>query len=529
MANLAPKIMRIQLVFLKALFLVAFLIGFAPATRAATFVVNTTAGTFDGVCNENCSIRDAVAAANTVPTNDEINFDPVVFANPATIPMGGNLIDIFGLGSLTINGPGPERLTISGENLGRIMRIQQNAIAVINGLTIQDGAVLDFGVSGGIVNFGRVTLNQVVVRNNNGASYGGGIYNSGVLAVTDSVIADNTATLNGGGIANEYPGSTLVVTNSTISGNHCMRDGGGIYNNGALTVINSTISDNFATSETDGGSGGGFSSTAMANDNTSVLVVNSTISRNTVRFSGGGIINNGSPVTLINCTINGNRATKHLAGGVFNFTGTYPLSRITATNTIIADNIALTSPDYAGPLVSSGYNLIENPTGMTLTGNTVGNVIGQDPKLGPLANNGGPTRTCLLLPASPALDAGPTDFPPTDQRFYARPADGDGNGSARADMGAVEVNAIPATITATVSGRLNLASGNGSFPALVTLTDSAGNSWVGVTNPFGYYYFSGVPAGRTCTLRIAHKRFSLTPRVFFVAADVTVDTISINN
>src|ERR1019366_8634124 len=56
-----------------------------------------------------------------------------------------------------------------------------------------------------------------------------------------------------------------------------------------------------------------------------------------------------------------------------------------------------------------------------------------DPKLGPLANNGGPTLTMALLPGSPAIDAGNTSLAPaTDQRGVPRPF------SLAADVGAFE-------------------------------------------------------------------------------------------
>jgi hypothetical protein len=61
-----------------------------------------------------------------------------------------------------------------------------------------------------------------------------------------------------------------------------------------------------------------------------------------------------------------------------------------------------------------------------------------DPVLGPLQDNGGPTRTMAPLVGSPALDAGDnTDAPPTDQRGAPRIAQG------TIDIGAYEVQAAP--------------------------------------------------------------------------------------
>ena len=64
-----------------------------------------------------------------------------------------------------------------------------------------------------------------------------------------------------------------------------------------------------------------------------------------------------------------------------------------------------------------------------------------DPKLGPLANNGGRTKTHALLGGSPAIDHGDNSIlPPTDQRGagFSRKKDGNGAGAAVVDIGAFE-------------------------------------------------------------------------------------------
>ena len=105
-------------------------------------------------------------------------------------------------------------------------------------------------------------------------------------------------------------------------------------------------------------------------------------------------------------------------------------------NTIIAgnnDNSTTTNrPDCSGSLASQGYNLVGKDDGCTFTsqtGDQRGNIASPlDPRLSPLADNGGPTETHALLPDSPAIDAIPEaaggDYngaPGTDQRGVTRP------------------------------------------------------------------------------------------------------------
>lgn len=103
-----------------------------------------------------------------------------------------------------------------------------------------------------------------------------------------------------------------------------------------------------------------------------------------------------------------------------------------------------------GTYNSLSFNLVRCPGNCTLTGNLTGNLLGIDPKLGRLADNGGPTPTRALLAGSPAIDAGNpggcvglnVQNLTTDQRGFARPTDGNGDGTLRCDIGAFEVGAV---------------------------------------------------------------------------------------
>ena len=202
--------------------------------------------------------------------------------------------------------------------------------------------------------------------------------------------------------------------------------GGGITNLGDINITNSTISNNSAVR------GGGIHNIDFGN----VSITNSTIANNTASQSGGGV--------------------SSLQGD----------GSVNIRNTIIADNTASFNPDFSGPVNSQGYNLIENTTGTTITGDTTGNITGQDPILAPLGNYGGTTPTRALLRGSPAIDSGNSSGFNTDQRGLVRPVDlSVANISDGSDIGAYEAsNEQELTLEADVAPRFD---GNNS----VSITD----------------------------------------------------------
>ncbi len=77
-----------------------------------------------------------------------------------------------------------------------------------------------------------ISISSIKMQGGNGASpnqpfsgtSGGAIYNQGTLTLTNSTVSGNSASRAGGGI---YNFGTLTLTNSTVSGNSASRDGGG--------------------------------------------------------------------------------------------------------------------------------------------------------------------------------------------------------------------------------------------------------------------------------------------------------------
>jgi len=378
--------------FLATMFVIASA-HFDPA-MAATITVTTTDDSGAG------SLRDAIASASS---GDTINFG---VTGTITLTTGQLLISK----DLTITGPGVSRLAISGNNASRVFNITAGTVT-ISGVTIQDGNVPTGQGAGGILNWGTLTLNDVIVKSNTvnctaSSDVGGAICNGcgpgiGTLTIINSTIGENTAD-RGGGI---FSNSTLSLINSAISGN-AARVGGGILIYGTATLTNVTISGNTAAN------------------------------------NGGAITNNGT-TTLMNLTISANTAASTLGGGINN----NDIGTITLRNTIVANSPS--GGNCNGTITSNGHNLSsDNTCGFTGTGD----LNNTDPLLGPLQDNGGPTFTQALLPGSPAIDAGdPVNFPSADQRGAPRPQ------RSGPDIGAYEwtpVNPFEGTIgtVMTISG-----------------------------------------------------------------------------
>lgn len=464
------------------------------------FYVNSTADPGDGTCDAaDCTLREAIALANSTPSGEVISFDlPSVPFSPAssTITLASGELNIAANGKLSIIGPGRDMLTINGNNVTRVFHISTGADAEVRGATITGGNGIGAsspGPGGGIyIDRAVLALIDTSVKNNSAPNSGGGIYNlDGTLTLEDSSVSDNTGP-TGGGIDNNI--GTIVMTGTTFSGNTASTgDGGGIYNQfGPMTVTNSTFSGNAAAS----GDGG-----AIRQIGGTLTMTSATLSNNSARFQGGGGLHSSGAVTLLNTII----ANSPAGGDCYRMTGTFNAS-------------------YS--LIGDGLGCVNGTNANNLTG---------DPMLGPLADNGGPTLTHALMPGSPAIDAAdPSNFPATDQRGFARPADGGAplryslnkkttTGvmlALRPDIGAFELLA-PTSARAVVSGRVLTANGRPVPRAVVHLTEQNGNIRSVRTNPFGRYRFSGIEVGQVVTLSASAKGYRFRPQVFSFEDTVT--------
>jgi CSLREA domain-containing protein len=227
--------------------------------QGTPFDVTKEADTNDGLCGADCSLREAIIAANAAPGDDTVNLP----AGHYTLSIAGMFeqmaamgdLDIVASGKLTIAGVGANLTTIDASGIDRVLEVLLGATAELDGVTVTGGAPGSSDQGGGILSEGTLTITASTVRDNGPSFDGGGIYSgfsSGELTITDSTISGNQATRDGGGT--RALGTGLTITNSTISGNSTDDDGGGIQAESGvlLTAKSSTIAFNTA-----GISGGG--------------------------------------------------------------------------------------------------------------------------------------------------------------------------------------------------------------------------------------------------------------------------------
>jgi hypothetical protein len=373
-----------------------------------------------------CSARSLVAAVNAANA-----------ASPATLSLpSGCVIKLKDVdnrdagptalpvitGSVTVQGNGAtvERHHRRSTPPFRIFDVAPGGSLTLDSLELGDGRLprQDTHGGAGIDNRGTLTVSGSTFFGNiepsaQGAA-GGAIQNSGVLSVDTSTFTGNRA-MEGGAIFNQ---NSATITSSTFIQNKATVYGGGALLNalGSMSVVGSTFTGNT-------GPGGG----AIDNDAT-LSVTDSTFSANSAGDTGGGAISNFGPATLSQVTLAGNSAPyganlDQCCGG-----------SLTLSMTIVAGGVG---GDNCGgtPVSDAGYNLDSGATcGFSSSNQSISN---QDPMLGPLQDNGGPTQTMALSSGSPAIDATPSIAAgcagSQDQRGELRPQ---GTGC---DIGAFEV------------------------------------------------------------------------------------------
>jgi CSLREA domain-containing protein len=343
---------------------------------AATFTVTKTADTNDGVCDADCSLREAVQVARDA--QQACALPPAPCDETVVVPAGTYLeplgvLEITSIGSasgpVSVVGAGPGQTIIDAQLAHRDIEIPIGSVVKLRGMTIRNGR---FGGN-------DVATHCSAIGGGPDHTHGGAVHSHGVLTIENVTITGSSAPDDGGGLASGTCGSTFnnphpcpvghgacaTLTNVTITGNQAPGRGGGIVSSQALYLTNVTIANNTA-------------------------------------HEGSGIYAAAPPPPSVDpaCT-----------PGVC-------ARPMTLLNTIVsARGSASTACAGTAPLTSLGHNLFTDGSCPSIASDRVG----VDPRLSGLQPDG----TLALLPGSPAIDAGTNNgCPATDERGTSRPQNG---------------------------------------------------------------------------------------------------------
>lgn len=429
----------------------------SPNMTNVTFTHNTAVNFGGGMTNlgsmpamQNCTFNSNTATmgggiwnSSSSPTLIDCTFND----NSASGSGGGMSNDLYSAPAIT-------NCTFQGNSAGDkgggIYNFNTNSAPVLNGCTFTDNTA-DYG--GGMSNadtgweVGPV-LNNCTFTGNTALQEGGGMYNYHSSPTLNScTFSDNQAGANGGGIS---IGGPTQLNDCTFSGNSAVL-GGGLYHHGEFNnpiLINCTFSGNTASQ-----SGGGM----YSGESTYPHLTACTFSGNTAVVSGGGLYLASNLPTLINCRLTGNSAGQ--GGGIFSRALELTLDFCTFTGNSAGLGGAIYMPDISEIGGSNVFNSIlwgDTPSEIYVEGDAgtmrisfsdvqggytgVGNIDADPRFLDPL------NEDLHLLPGSACIDTGLNDGGglniSLDFEGDPRILDGDGDGTATADMGIDEVDIV---------------------------------------------------------------------------------------
>jgi CSLREA domain-containing protein len=336
------------------------------------------------------------------------------------------------------------------------------AVVVTGSSTVDAGGVdRVFDVHGG-----RLTLNEVTVTG--GSAFGGGgirVGSGAALLGLAVEVRDNQGAPTAGGIHAAADSSVHLVASSVT--HNSGGTAGGVRTQGSLGLFATTVSGNVAAHESVG--------------------------------AGGVQVAGPVPATVRWSTVTANAgATGGVAGPA------------TLTATVVGAQAS--GADCAQVVSSVGFSA--DSDGTCLDGTGPQDLVGVDPLLGPLGSHGGLTRNHVVLSGSPLIDVvGDGDIDcgtgggSIDQRGEPRPVDGDGDGTAACDVGAVERQ------PGDLAGGVLVVNHGGD--------DVAADPSSGVCQDV-----SGPPGA--CSLRAAVDVVNADPAVEVVVVDSLVDTIMLS-
>lgn len=362
---------------------------------ATVYTVTKSSDTNDGTCNADCSLREALVAANGNSGVDTI----IIPAGTYNLTSGTNG-DIDITSSVIISGAGAGLSIINANfpvtNTDRIFDIM-GAGVTLSGVTLRNGKISGGGGGGIQLNSTSTLTLSFSTLYNNSADNGGALRNAGGDVILDNVtIYSNTATnSSGGGIRTENGGGTLLITNSSIYSNTSLSDGGGLFiSGGTANIFTTTLGPNNQTlnghgaglsvgasaianlaasnvvSNTAAGDGGGANNLGTLSFTDSLIQANTALST-TGSGNGGGINNQAGDLTLTGVTLNNNMAQGGAGGGGLrnSLSGV-----VTIVQSTVAGNQATASVGNGGAILLSAGELVVSQSFIGVLGN--GNYAG---------------------------------------------------------------------------------------------------------------------------------------------------------
>jgi CSLREA domain-containing protein len=479
--------------------MLAALLPFAatPARGADIHVADFDDATADPTT---CTLRQAVRSANENTVIGSCEAGQSTLTDRILVPAGTHVVNLTAgsdedsaltgdldlLQNVEILGVSTAMSVVDGTGgteIDRLFDVHAGVTVLMQQLTLRGGNATDTTGRGGVIRLDAtsdLTLDQLDLSLGQ-AKTGGGVYSSGKLTLRDCRIAGNQTVVegavgnHGGGIAHDATGGTIMILDSEISGNTADEAGGGLWvAGGPLTIRRSKVSANTA-----GTTGGG-----LFVSSSNYLVTHSEFAENRAN-AGGGIYLMDMTGEVQRCAILFNQALA-TGGGVHDAMGGFVrFSTISGNSAPLGGGAytdsAMTLFDADTIADNLGGGGVHNATGaffeITILANNIGGncsgtppnfgafnmedidtcgfvpvVIGPnfpntDPKLGPLVENHGPTRSMVPMISSPAIDAVSSEIRTNcqnmlDQRSHPRGRPRTQNGMGQdvflCDIGAVE-------------------------------------------------------------------------------------------
>jgi hypothetical protein len=374
----------------------------AGSLRAA--VAGAASGDIIDMRNLSCRRINLTSGAIMIPQND------------LTLAGGGGMTVDANRTSQVFRHEGLGWLRIRGMTIAR--GLYQRRTNIFGGCIYSTGSI---ELWGSLVHWCRAEGTPAI------GAWGGGIYARGDVRLIDSQVLGNTAAgsySRGGGIATS---GHLTAIRSRICGNHARFEGGGARAGRGVTINYTTISnntggalamtplrrgDNVIANSTISGNVARWSTMELNAGSGSIAIVNTTISGNTAGTYTLSLV--GRERSIANSTIVSNRHTGAVFGGGFSCQrGTVYIwgpagGQVHIDSTIITDSSCAGDPYYDISLDPRYEATLEGANNLITSSNMLlpPDTISADPRLAPLADNGGLTETHALLDDSPVIDMG---------------------------------------------------------------------------------------------------------------------------